>query len=174
LTAETDEAGGIEEGGAADTTTVQPNEEVRPAQAPEVSNVPQPAPAKVGRRRAQLKIVRESIQSLSRDVENFRKSHEASTKKLEAHLASLRKELATHIRSKDLGVHVKSHAAETKRLEKQIAKLRNDLVAFKGQMAREAAKSRAREEAALSGIAAKVKLAKPSKKPRAKSSRKKR
>jgi chromosome segregation ATPase len=152
----------------------QPNEEIPAAQAPEVTSAAPPTPPKAGGRRTQLRIVRESVQSLSKEVGSFRKSHEASTKKLEAHLASLRKDLATHVRSKDLGHHIKSHEADTERLEKQIATLRNELVSLKSYMAKEAAKSRAWEEAALSRISAKAKTVRPSRKPRAKPSKKKR
>lgn len=178
MTAETGESegGGTEEERSSSWGEIptQPNEETPAAQAPEVSGVTPPAPPQAGGRRTQLKIVRESIESLSKEVGSFRRSHEASTKKVEAHLASLRKELATHVRSKELGKHVKSHEADTKRLEKQIAALRNELVSLKSQMAKEAAKSRAREEAALSRIIAKAKTTKPSRKPKAKSSKKKR
>jgi chromosome segregation ATPase len=178
MTAETGESegGGTEEEGSSTSGAIpeQPNEETPAAQGPEVSSVTPPAPPQAGGRRTQLKIVRESIESLSNEVESFRRSHEASTKKVEAHLASLRKELATHIRSKDLGEHVKSHKADTKRLEKQIAALRNELASLESQVAKEAAKSRAREEAAFSRIIAKVKTTKPPRKPKAKSSKKKR
>jgi hypothetical protein len=154
-------------------TSVQPNEEAPPAQEAEVSSVTPQAPPQVGGRRTQLKILRENLQSLSKDVGNFRKSHEASAKRVEAEVASLRKELVAHLRSKDLGKHVKNHETDTKRLEKQIATLRNELTGLKSQIAKEAAKSRAKEEAALSRILAKVRT-KPSKKPRAKPSKKKR
>lgn len=146
-----------------------------PAQATEISETPQAPPQAVEGRRTQLKIVRETVQSLSRDVGSFRKSHELSTKKLEKQVASLRKELAVHARSKDLSNHVKSHESDTKRLEKQVATLRNELVSIKSQIAKEAAKSRVREEAVLSKMLAKVRTTpKRSKKPPTKSSKKKR
>jgi chromosome segregation ATPase len=122
------------------------------------------APPQVEGRRTQLKIVRETIQSLSSDIARFRKSHEASSKRLEAQVASLRKELATHTRSKDLGNHVKSHESDTKRLEKQVATLRSELTSLKAHVSKEAAKSRAKEEAAFSRMLAKVRAQKPSKK----------
>jgi chromosome segregation ATPase len=167
LTAETGGSGETEEGSAAQgAAPVQPIEETVEAPAPEFAGVtPQAPPQPVEGRRTQLKIVRETVQSLSRDVGSFRKSHEASVKRLEAQVASLRKEFAVHARSKDLGNHVKSHESDTKRLEKQVASLRSDLVALKSQIAKEAAKSRVREEAVLSRILAKVRTAKPSKKP---------
>lgn len=135
-------------------TEVQPAETSAPA-------APQPEG-----RRTQLKIVRESIQSLEREVGVYRRSHEASTRKLEAHLAQLRKDMTTHMHSKDLGNHAKRHESDTKRLEKQISALRGDLASMKGQMAKEAARSRAREEAFLSKVAAKVKKAQPARKPK--------
>ena len=159
---------------------MQTNEEVATAvQTPVAEAMPEAAPPAEGRR-TQLKIVRETIQSLSRDVGSFRKSHEASVKRLEAQVASLRKEFAIHSRSKDLSSHVKSHETDTKRLEKQVATLRNELTALKVHISKEAAKTRAREEASLSKMLAKVRAQKPSakkartKKPPTKSSKKKR
>jgi predicted nucleic acid-binding Zn-ribbon protein len=131
-----------------------------------------PAPPKVGGRRTQLKVVRERIQSLSKEVGDFRKSHEVSTKKLEADMASLRKDV-TNIRSKDLGHHLKGHAAETERLEKQIKALRNELGSMKAKMAKETSRSKAREKALISRIVAKARTAKPSK-PRAKQTKRRR
>ena len=170
LTPETGGSGDTEEGSTAQgEAPVQPSEEA--PQAPEVAVVPEAKPQLEGRR-TQLKIVRESIQSLSRDVGSFRKSHEASLKRLESQVASVRRELAAHARSKDLGKHVKSHEAGTERLEKQVATLRSDLAAVKSHLAKEVAKSRAKEEASLARILAKVtpKPAKPAK--RAKHSKK--
>ncbi|MGA2664842.1 MAG: hypothetical protein ABSF83_07865 [Nitrososphaerales archaeon] len=107
-------------------------------------------------RRTQLKILRENVGSLNRDVGSFRKSHEASAKRLEAQIAALRKDLATHTRSKDLGDHVKSHEAGTKRLEKQVASLHGELAGLKSSIAKDAARSRAKQEATLAKILAKV------------------
>jgi len=147
-------------------------EEEPSAESPEVSGEARQAPSQAGGRRTQLRIVRESIQALQVEVGRYRKSHEATAKKLEAQVATLRKELAFHARSQDLGAHTKSHVSDTKRLEKQMASLRSDLSSLKSQMAKEAAKSRAREEAALSKIIAKVKAPRPAKK--AQASKKKR
>ena len=158
---------------AQDETSTQPMEEMQTAPAPEIMGETTPAQAPASGRRTQLKIVRESVESLSRDVGKLRKSSEANAKKLEAHMKSLRKELGAHTRSKDLGEHAKSHRADTKRLETQLATLRKELASFKSQMAKDAAKSRAREEAALARFAAKVKAAAP-KKPRTKPPKKKR
>ena len=122
-----------------------------------------PAPPQAAGRRTQLKVVRESVESLSREVGHLRKSSEANTKKLEAHLKSLRKELGAHTRSKDLGQHAKSHRADTARLEKQMASLRKDMASLKSEMAKEAARSRVHSEAAFAKFAAKVKAAKQQK-----------
>jgi len=143
------------------------------AEATEASGETPTTPQPEGRR-TQFRIVRESIQNLSIEVGRYRKSHEVSAKKLEAQVSALRKDLATHIHSKDLVVHAKSHESDTKRLEKQITTLRSELASLKGQMAKEAAKGRAREEAALSRVMAKVRAPKPAKKPKQKASKKKR
>jgi len=100
--------------------------------------------------------LREHIQSLSRDVGNFRKSHEGSAKRLEKQVATLRDELAAHTRSKGIGNLSKSHEASTKRLEKEVAILRNELAALKSNIAKDAARSRAKQEVILSKILARV------------------
>ena len=145
---------------------MQPNEEME-SHAPEETSETPAAVSQPEGRRTQLRRVRDSIQILSNEVGRFRKSHEASTQKLEAQVASLRKDLATHVRSSDLGKHLKSHEAGNKRLEKQIASLRSELVSLRSQMAKDAAKSRAREEAVLSRIRTKIKTSRPAKKHRA-------
>ena len=143
----------------------QPTEESEPEQpSPEAA---QAAPRSEGRR-TQLRRVSDSLQILSTEVGRFRKSHEVSTKTLKAEVSSLRKEFATHVRSRDLGAHAKAHEADTKRLEKQIALLRSDLASLKTLMAKEGARSRAREEAALSKVIAKVKAPRAAKPIRAK------
>ena len=116
---------------------------------------------KVEGRRTQLRILRENIQSLSKDVGNFRKSHEGSTKRLEKQVVSLRKELAAHTRTKHVGDLGKSVEASTRRLEKEVAALRNELAALKSNVTRDAARSGAKQEAMLSKILAKVKAKSP-------------
>ena len=169
------EGGGIEEE-QMDTAPVemsqQPEEEMEAEPEEMGVEAPRPAPRAEGRR-TQLRRVSDSLQILSNEVGRFRKSHEVSTKTLQAEVASLRKEFTTHIRSKDSGAHAKDHEANTRRLEKQITLLRSDLASLKAQMAKEATKSRAREEAALSRIIAKVKAPRPAK-TQTKSSKKKR
>lgn len=116
-------------------------------------------------RRTQLRILRENIKSLSKDVGTFRKSHEVSTKRLEERITSLRKELKAHTRSKDVDKHTKNHEASSKRLEKEVAMLRTELVALRSNIARDAARSKAKQEAMLSKILSKVsvKRSKPAK-----------
>jgi len=122
----------------------------------------QAAPQAEGRR-TQLKIVRENLEYLSRDLGSFRSSHTASIKRLEKQVASLRSEVAATKLSKDVGSFRKSHDASAKRLEKQVATLRAELAALKTGIAKDAARSHAKQEAVLSKILAKVstKPAKP-------------
>jgi len=173
MTVESGESEVPEEQGvpAPSETPMQPSGEMTEAQTSEATTVP---PTEAPSRRTQLKIVRESVESLEREVGNFRRKSEADAKKMQAHLASLRKDMTTHMRSKELGNHAKRHESDSKRLEKQIAGLRGDLASLKSQMAKEAAKSRAREEALVSKIAAKVRKAEPSRKPKKKVSKSKR
>jgi hypothetical protein len=121
-----------------------------------VAEVATQAAPQVEGRRTQLRILRENIQSLSKDVGKFRKSHEASAKKLEKQVTTLRNELAAHARSRIVGDLSKSHEASTKRLEKEVATLRNELTALKRDIAKDATRSRVRQEAILSKILAKV------------------
>ncbi len=113
-------------------------------------------------RRTQLKIVRENLEYLSRDIGNFRSSHTASIKRLEKQVAALRSEVAATKLSKDVGSLRKSHDASAKRLEKQVATLRAEVAALKTSIAKDAARSRAKQEAVLTKILAKV-SAKPAK-----------
>ena len=165
--------GAAEEVATVAAATPEPSTEAMPeSEAPLVGSEALPAAPQATGRRSQFRIVRESIQALEIEVGRYRKNHEASAKKLEAQMASLRKDMATQVRAKDLGAHFKRHQADTKRLEKQIASLRSELHSLKGQMAKEAAKSRAREEAVLSKMVAKVKSARPPNRPRPKARKK--
>lgn len=118
-------------------------------------------------RRTQLKVVREKIESLSSDVSNLKKVHLANHKRLEDDIAKLRKDLDVHARSKDVIQRIERHDADSrKKLEKEVAALHQELAAMRKSMEKEAAKSRAREEAAFSKVLAKVKpkaKAKPAK-----------
>ncbi len=56
----------------------------------------EPATTKASRsggRRAALKIIRQHVESVSKDLSSFRKSHEASSKRLEKQVATLRNDL---------------------------------------------------------------------------------
>src|ERR1700730_9178848 len=130
----------------------------RPVQMGEAAGTEAPTGAapQVEGRRTQLRIVRENIQSLSNDVGNFQRRHEVTTKRLDKQLSTLRGELAAHTRSKDIGNLSKEYKASTKRLEKQVATLRNELAALKSNIAKDAARSRAKRDAMLSKILAKV------------------
>ena len=164
MTAETAESGGSseeEKTSAQEEMTPHPDEEM--STPPESLGEATPAQPQAGGRRTQLKIVREGVESLSREVGHLRKSSEASTKKLEAHLKSLRKDLGAHAPSKDLSQHIKSHKTDTARLEKEMATLRKEMTSLRSQMAKDAAKSRAQSEAAFAKFAAKVRAAKPKK-----------
>ncbi|MDA4123788.1 MAG: hypothetical protein OK456_11470, partial [Thaumarchaeota archaeon] len=68
---------------------------------------------------------------------------------------SLRKELAARAHA-DSGGLSKDYEASAKRMEKQVTALRKELSDLKGGIARDAAKSRAKQEAMLSKILAKV------------------
>jgi len=124
-------------------------------QAPATETATQAAPQPEGRR-TQLRLVRENIQTLSQDIGNSRRSHEQGFKRLEKQVAALRSELAAASLSKDVGALRKSHDAGSKKLEKQVASLRIELAELKGHIAKDAARSRAKQEATLSKILAKV------------------
>ena len=60
--------------------------------------------------------------------------------------------MAEYKRSRDISNHVKSHEASTKRLDRQVTALRSDLAALKANLAKEAAKTKARDDATLARI----------------------
>ncbi|MDG6906622.1 MAG: hypothetical protein JRN20_12650 [Nitrososphaerota archaeon] len=83
------------------------------AEMPEVEQPVAPVPAKSksksGGRRAALRILRENVDSLGKDVASFRKAQEASSKKLEKQIAALRSDISalkSHI-AKD-GAHARA------------------------------------------------------------------
>lgn len=114
-----------------------------------------PTPQVEGRR-TQLKAIREGIESLTTDVWKLSRSHDSHTKKLEKEVATLRKDLSAHVRSKEVSDQLRTHASSTKSLERQVAALRKELADLKGSMAKEAARVRARDEASYSKLLAKV------------------
>jgi ribosomal protein L29 len=140
-----------------------------PVHVPE-GEVPTPAGPQVEGKRTQLRIIREDVQTLSSDVGNFQRRHDAGAKKLEKQIATLRSELAAQSVSKSVGDLRKSHDAGAKRLEKQVVTLRKELADLKSHISKDAARSRAKQEAILSRILAKVsvkpKLVKSAKKPK--------
>ena len=154
MTSETGGSEGTEEGNTGEAIPLMQTGETA-ARMPEAAVATQVEPQAEGRR-TQLRILRENIQSLSKDVGNFRKSHEVSSKRLEKQLATLRNELAAHSLSRDVGNPSKNHEASTNRLEKEVAILRNELAALKNNIAKDAVRSRAKQEAILSKILAKV------------------
>jgi hypothetical protein len=161
MTAETAESGGSSEEEKTSEISTQPTEGMStPLES--LSEVT-PAQPHAGGRRTQLKIMRESVESLSKEVGNLRKSSEVHAKNMETHLKLLRKELGAHTRSKELGEHAKRHRADTARLEKEMTSLRKDMASFRSEMAKEYTKSRKQSEAAFAKFAAKVKAAKPKK-----------
>jgi hypothetical protein len=129
----------------------------QPAEAPVQPTEAAPAPQpQVEGRRTQLKVVREHLETLTADVWNFKRSSQASAKRLETKVESIRKDLGDYRRSRDISDHVKSSEASAKRLDKQVTALRNELAALKASIATESARTRARDEAALSRILSKV------------------
>jgi hypothetical protein len=138
-----------------------------PSAAPQPGQTAMAGAPSVEGRRTQLRIVRENVKALSKDVGSFRKSHELSIRSLEKQLGSLRKDLAAHARVSDSGSLDKSYKASAKKMEKQVAALHKELSAMKSGIAKDAARSRAKQEAMLSKILAKV-SAKPKPAKRAK------
>jgi hypothetical protein len=69
----------------------EPAEEVTPTTAPEEPKVSKP---KTGGRRAALRIIRESVEGLSKELGDFRKNHDTYQKRLEKQVSSLKNDLA--------------------------------------------------------------------------------
>lgn len=124
-------------------------------------------------RRTQLRIVRENLHSLSNDVGDFRRSHEASVGRLEKQVSKLRKDVKAQASgsAKSIEDFRKSHSAGSKKLERQVESLRKQLADMRRGIAKDAAKSKAREEATLSKILAKID--RKTSKPKASKSKKK-
>ncbi len=79
------------------------------------------APKKAGGRRAALRIVREGVERVSRDLGTFRKSQEASAKRLEKQIAALRSDIAalkSHVAKETARVREKQDATFSKVLSK--------------------------------------------------------
>lgn len=172
----TPETGGSED--SEEGNTMKPMQTSEAALPTQPSEMPAQAAPQAEGKRTQLKIVRENIQYLSADLGNFRRSHEASIKRIEKQVASLRSESAPQSISNDVANFRKSHETGTKRLEKQVSTLRSELATLKKSIAKDAARGHARQEATLSRILAKVsakpKPSKPSKPTKPSKSTKKR
>ncbi len=151
---------GEEESGGEATGEISPA--VQPADVPAETTeaVASPQPQSEGRR-TQLRIVREHLENLSSDVGSAKRSSEASAKKLENKIESIRKDLAEYKRSKDISEHAKSSDTSAKRLEKKVSSLSNDVAALKASIAKDAARTRTRQEALMAKILAKVSPKKP-------------
>ena len=118
-----------EEPTAMETPTPEPMETAEAA--------PKPKSKKAGGRRAALRILREEVDSLGKDIAGFRKSHETASKKL----------------------------------EKQVAGLHSEIAALKSHIAKESAHARAKQDALLSKILAKINAPKPKAVPKKKKSK---
>jgi hypothetical protein len=88
---------------------------------------PEPAPEaktkakRTGGRRAALRILREEVNSLGKEISGFRKSHEANSTKLEKQVAGLRSEVAalkSHIAKEGARARTKQEALLSKILAK--------------------------------------------------------
>ncbi len=102
-----------EESSTMETSTPEPMEATQVA--------PKPKSKKAGGRRAALRILREEVDSLGKDIAGFRKSHEAASKKLEKQVAGLHGEVAalkSHIAKEGAHARVKQDALLSKILAK--------------------------------------------------------
>jgi len=78
--------------------------------------------SKGGGRRAALRILRENVDSVSKDLAGFRKTHEASSKKLDKQVSSLRNEVAS-LKSFISKENARSKAKQEALLNKVITKV---------------------------------------------------
>ena len=108
------------------------------AAAPEAAPAPKPK-SRGGGRRAALRILRENVDSLGKDISSF----------------------------------TKSHAVSSKKLEKQVSSLRSEVAALKSHIAKDGAHARAKQEALLSKILAKLNAPKAKSRPKKKAKKSK-
>lgn len=116
------EAEGTEETGAMEEATSYGAESAPEAQAPKVEAKPK---AKTSGRRAALRIIREGVDAVSKDIATLRKAHEVNEKRLEKQVASLRSEVASlksHISKESVAARKKQEAFLSKILAKVSAK----------------------------------------------------
>jgi len=88
----------------------------------------QPGAAKPGRsggRRAALKIIRQNVEGVSKDLTNFRKTHEASSKRLEKQMASLRNDMEA-LKSYLAKENAKVRSKQDANFEKILSKLKSE------------------------------------------------
>jgi hypothetical protein len=78
--------------------------------------------SKGGGRRAALRILRENVDSVSKDLASFRKTHEVSSKKLDKQVSSLRNEVAS-LKSFISKENARSKSKQEALLNKVIAKV---------------------------------------------------
>ncbi|HZW57410.1 MAG TPA: hypothetical protein VFF30_14065 [Nitrososphaerales archaeon] len=95
---EEEQSGAGEEGEMPESTYGAAEEESKEeageeAAAPAEEQAAKPKPTRGGGRRAALKIIRQNVESLSKDLSGFRKAHEANSKRLEKQVASLRNDV---------------------------------------------------------------------------------
>src|SRR5579872_1310191 len=79
------------------------------------------AKSKSGGRRAALRILRENVDGVSKDLSSFRKTHEVSSKRLEKQVSSLRNEIASlksYISKENAKARTKEEAYRNKILTK--------------------------------------------------------
>jgi hypothetical protein len=78
--------------------------------------------AKTGGRRAALRILRENVDSVSKDLASFRKTHEVNSKRLDKQVSSLRNEVAS-LKSFISKENARSKAKQEALLNRVISKL---------------------------------------------------
>ncbi len=80
-----------------------------------------PKKPKMGGRSAALRIIRENVERVNKELSSFRKTHDASSKKLEKQVAALRSEIAalkSHIARENARAREKTESLHSKILAK--------------------------------------------------------
>jgi hypothetical protein len=89
--------------------------------APEMEAPSTASKKKSGGRRAALRIIRESVEHVSKDLGNFRKAQDAGSKRLEKQISALRSDIAalkSHIAKETTRVRAKQDAAISRLISK--------------------------------------------------------
>jgi hypothetical protein len=117
------------EGGMEKEETGAMGEETSSAEPMETAAEAPAAPAsrksKGGGRRAALRILRENVEGVSKDLSSFRKNHEISNKRLEKQVAAIRSEVASlksHISKEGAAARKKEEVALSRIFSKLNAK----------------------------------------------------